>query len=391
MDVGKQAVKLPVYLDYMATTPVDARVVEAMQTCLALDGKFANPSSQHFYGWQASELVEAAAKQLADFIQCDSAEIIWTSGATEAINLALKGAACFYQRQGKHIVTLATEHQAVLDVCGALEREGFEVTYLKPEKNGLLDLTKLKAAIKKETILVSVLWVNNETGVIQGLSEIASLVKSQGKLLHVDAAQVLGKIPVDLAQLPIDLMSMSAHKVYGPKGIGALFVRQQPRVRLEPLIHGGGHQQNLRSGTLPVHQIVGFGLACEIAQQEMSAENARIKKLRDQLWQGIAQLEGVFINGDMTQRVAQNLNVCFESVDGEALEVGLKDLAVSRGSACTAATIEPSHVLTAMGLTRMQADQSIRFSLGRWTTAEDIELAIKQIQTVVNRLRALWH
>ncbi len=381
--------RLPIYLDYMATTPVDARVVKKMLACLDYQGNFANPSSLHGYGWQAAEAIKTAREQVADLLHADVREIIWTSGATEANNLALKGAAQFYQRQGKHIITMASEHKAVLDVCEDLQQQGFEITYLQPQKNGLLALDDLAAALRKDTILASIMWVNNETGVIQDIKAISELLHSKGVLLHVDAAQTVGKIPVNVHAAGIDLMSLSAHKFYGPKGIGALFVRRQPRVRLAAQMHGGGHEQGLRSGTLPTHQIVGLGEAAAVMAQELSDEILRLQKLRDQLWQGLKKIPGVALNGDGQQRVVHNLNVSFAGVDGEALITALRDLAISTGSACNAASIEPSHVLMSLGLSRELAQSSVRFSLGRFTTAEEIDYSVKYIVEQLARLREL--
>jgi cysteine desulfurase len=382
--------QLPIYLDYMATTPVDPQVVEKMMECLPQTGVFGNPSSAgHRYGWDASQRVEQARAQVAELISADPREIIWTSGATEANNLALKGASAFYNRKGKHLITLTTEHKAVLDVCDYLSRHGYEMTYLNPEPNGLLDMAKLAAAIRADTLLVSIMHVNNEIGVIQDIPAIAKLCRERGVLLHVDAAQSAGKIAINLAEWPVDLMSFSAHKVYGPKGVGALYVRRAPRVRLEPQIHGGGHEYGLRSGTLPTHQLVGMGEAFRLARVNMTAEIERIKMLRDRLWQGIADLPGLKLNGDYSLRVAGNLNLSFDGIDGEALLVALRDLAISSGSACDSATVQPSHVLLAIGLGRREANSSLRFSLGRFTTAEEIEYAIAQIRQQFMRLYQL--
>lgn len=374
----------------MATTPVDNLAINDMVVCMQYEGVFGNAASEHAYGYQAKEKINDSKTILAQVLNADPNGIVWTSGATESINLALKGAANFYHRKGKHIVTLATEHKAVLDVCKELSKLDFDITYLKPDEQGLVKESDLKAALRKDTVLVSLAWVNNEIGVIQDLSTLANIVKTNGSLLHVDAAQALGKIKMDVAEIPIDLLSLSAHKAYGPKGVGALYVRQSPKVRLMSQIHGGGQQFNLRSGTLPVSQIVGFAQAARLADEQLVQENSRIKALRDQLWQGLQQLKGVHLNGSLDQRVAHNLNVRFDHVDGEALLVGLKDIAVSRGSACTAATMEPSHVLLALGLTRLQADQSIRFSLGRYTTKEDIDFTINHVIDTVNWLRSIF-
>lgn len=380
----------PIYLDYMATTPVDARVHQEMNSYLEATGAFGNPASRaHVYGMRAAQAVEHARAQLAALVMADPNEIIWTSGATEANNLALQGAAYFYQRKGKHIITLATEHKSVLDVCQALERKGFRVTYLTPSPNGLLDLAQLEAALTTETLLVSIMHVNNEIGVIQNIPAIAALTRSRGILLHVDAAQSLGKISVDLQQWPVDLMSFSAHKMYGPKGIGALYVRRQPRVRLQPLLFGGGQEQGLRAGTLATHQIVGMGEACAIAQEEMVAEQERILQLRERLWAGIKTLPEVYLNGDWEQRVAGNLNVSFNYVAGESLLMALSDVAVASGSACTSASLEPSHVLLALGCAPPLAQSAVRFSIGRYTTGAEIDLTIERVHAAVNRLRAL--
>lgn len=379
-----------IYLDYMATTPVDPRVVAKMNTCLDATGIFGNPSSTtHHFGWKAAEQIEWAALQVANLIQADSREIIWTSGATEAINLALKGAGQFYKRQGKHIVTMQSEHKAAMDVCQELERAGFEVTYLQPEKDGLLNLEKFISALRSDTILASVMWVNNEIGVIQPISEIAKITREKGIILHVDAAQAAGKIKMDWKKIPIDLLSLSAHKVYGPKGAGALVVRRDPRVRLIPQMHGGGQQWNLRSGTLPTHQVVGMGEAFRIAALEHESEIQKIIKLRDLFWKNISVVPNVFLNGHAEQRVPHNLNIRFEGVDGEALLLGLEDVAVARGSACTSATLEPSHILLSIGLSRMAADQSLRFSFGRYTTEKEIIDATAAVQAVVTRLRSM--
>lgn len=382
---------LPIYLDYMATTPVDPRVVKKMLAYLDMTGDFGNPASRtHVYGWRAEEAVEQARQQVAQCIHADPKEIIWTSGATEANNLALKGAAHFYQRKGKHIVTCKTEHKAVLDVSAYLERQGFEVTYLDVQPNGLLDIEQFATALRSDTLMASIMWVNNEIGVIQDIKKISEITEKHGILLHVDAAQAVGKIEINLNELAVDLMSFSAHKVYGPKGIGALFVRRHPRrVRLEPLIHGGGHEAGLRSGTLATHQIVGMGEAFYLAQQEMAADNKRITQLQQQLWQTIQTLPEIYLNGDATHRVPHNLNVSFAGVEGESLMLALADLAVSSGSACTSATIEPSHVLQAIGRNRELAHSALRFSLGRFTTQEEIKFAGEIVKEKVSHLRAM--
>jgi len=381
---------LPIYLDYSATTPVDPRVAEQMMHYLTLQGKFGNPASRsHKFGWEAEQAVEIAREQVAALINADSKEIIWTSGATESNNLAIKGIAHFYQKKGKHLITAKTEHKAVLDTCRALEKEGFEVTYLDPEPTGLIDLEKLAAAIRPDTILVSLMHVNNEIGVITDIAAVGQLTRSKSVYFHVDAAQSAGKIPIDLAQLQVDLMSFSAHKVYGPKGAGALYVRRKPKVRLEPMIHGGGHERGLRSGTLATHQCVGMGEAFRIAQLEMSDETIRLRQLRDKLWNGIKDMEQIFINGDLDQRIPGNLNISFNFVEGESLLMGLRDLAVSSGSACTSATLEPSYVLRALGRSDELAHSSIRFTLGRFTTEADIDYAIPLIREQVGKLREL--
>ncbi len=380
--------QLPLYLDYMATTPVDPAVALKMNECLLLSGAFGNASSRgHRYGWEAGERIRIAREQVAHLVQADPKEMIWTSGATEANNLAIKGAAAFYQRKGRHLITLKTEHKSVLEVFGELEHRAYEVSYLTPQPNGLLELEHLAQAMRRDTVLVSVMHVNNETGVIQDIEAIARLCKQQGVLLHVDAAQSVGKIVINLAEWPVDLMSFSAHKVYGPKGVGALYVRRKPRIRLEAQMHGGGQEGGLRSGTLATHQIVGMGEAFRLAEQNLSLESARIQGLRDHLWEGIKDLEGVELNGDFTHRVAGNLNVRFNGLDGESLLVCLRDLAVSSGSACDSATIQASHVLLAMGLTREEADSSLRFSLGRFTTQAEIDYAIAYIRQQVTQLR----
>lgn len=382
--------KLPIYLDYAATTPADPRVAEKMAQCLTIDGIFGNPASRsHVFGWRAEEAVEEARQQVAALINADPREIVWTSGATESDNLALKGAAHFYQQKGRHIVTSKTEHKAVLDTCRQLEREGFEVTYLDPEPNGLIDLDKLEQALRPDTILVSIMHVNNEIGVIQDIAAISKLTRARGIIFHVDAAQSAGKIAIDMQQLPVDLMSFSAHKVYGPKGIGALYVRRKPRVRIEAQMHGGGHERGMRSGTLPVHQIVGMGEAFRLAKREMADESRRIQALRDRLWTGLQSLEEVYLNGAEDQRVAGNLNVSFNFVEGESLIMALKDIAVSSGSACTSASLEPSYVLRAIGRSDELAHSSIRFSIGRFTSAEDIEHTVAVVTKKVKKLREM--
>lgn len=380
--------RLPIYFDYMATTPVDARVKEKMLGFLTVDNNFGNPASNlHPYGWIAKEAVELAREQVANLINANANEIIWTSGATEANNLAIKGAVHFYSRKGKHIITCKTEHKAVLDVCKYLETQGYEVTYLSPEKNGLINLNKLADAIRKDTILVSIMFVNNEIGVIQDIAEIGALVKPHGIIFHVDAAQAADKVSIDMKTLQIDLMSFSGHKAYGPKGIGVLYVRREPRVRIEPQMHGGGHEFGLRSGTLATHQIVGMGEAFKIAEQEMEQKNIRIRALRDKLWNGIKDLGDIYINGDMDKRVSNNLNISVEGIRGIDLIPALTDLAVSSGSACTTTSIEPSHVLKAIGVSDLLAYSAIRLSLGNFTTEEEIDYAIEHIKQAVTKLR----
>ncbi|NJI08083.1 IscS subfamily cysteine desulfurase [Aeromonas veronii] len=382
--------KLPIYLDYSATCPVDPRVAEKMMQCLTMDGLFGNPASRsHRFGWQAEEAVDLARNQVADLIGADPREIVFTSGATESNNLAIKGVAHFYASKGKHIITSKTEHKAVLDTCRQLEREGFEVTYLEPMLNGLFTIEMIENAMRDDTILVSIMHVNNEIGVVQNIAAIGELCRSRKILLHVDAVQSVGKIPVDVEALKVDLLSVSAHKVYGPKGIGALFVRRKPRVRLEAQMHGGGHERGMRSGTLPTHQIVGMGEAFRIAKEEMVSEGERILALRQRLWNGIKDIEAVYINGDLDQRVPGNLNVSFAYVEGESLIMALKDLAVSSGSACTSASLEPSYVLRALGLNDELAHSSIRFSMGRFTTEEEIDYAVKLIRDSIGRLREM--
>ncbi|HLP97012.1 MAG TPA: IscS subfamily cysteine desulfurase [Sideroxyarcus sp.] len=379
---------LPIYLDYSATTPVDPRVAEAMIPYLT--EKFGNPASRsHSFGWAADEAVERARAQVAALVNADPKEIVWTSGATESNNLALKGAANFYADKGKHIVTVQTEHKAILDTVRELERQGFSATYLAPEPSGLLDLEKLKAALRPDTIIVSVMLVNNEIGVIQDIAAIGEICREKGILFHVDAAQATGKVGIDLQKLKVDLMSFSAHKTYGPKGIGALYVRRKPRVRLEAQMHGGGHERGFRSGTLATHQIVGMGEAYRIAKEEMAAENECIRMLRDRLWAGISNMEEVYLNGDMEQRVPHNLNVSFNFVEGESLIMAVKDIAVSSGSACTSASLEPSYVLRALGRNDELAHSSIRFTIGRFTTVEEVDYTVKLLQEKIAKLREL--
>ncbi|MDN3653876.1 IscS subfamily cysteine desulfurase [Thalassotalea ponticola] len=382
--------KLPIYLDYSATTPTDKRVAEKMMQYLTTDGCFGNPASRsHKFGWQAEEAVDIARNQIAELINADPREIVFTSGATESDNLAIKGAAHFYGKKGKHIITSKTEHKAVLDTCRELERQGYEVTYLEPEADGLIDLAKLEAAMRDDTVLVSIMHVNNEIGVIQDVASIGELCRSRKIVFHVDAAQSVGKIPVDLQELKIDLLSISAHKMYGPKGIGALYVRRKPRIRLEAQMHGGGHERGMRSGTLPTHQIVGFGEACRIAKDEMQQDLEHVTAMRDRLWAGIKDMEQVFVNGDFKQRYPGNLNVSFNFVEGESLIMALKDLAVSSGSACTSASLEPSYVLRALGLNDELAHSSIRFSFGRYTKPEEVDYAVDLIKNAINHLREM--
>ncbi len=382
--------KTPIYLDYSATTPVDPRVAKVLCDYLTMDGNFGNPASRsHAFGWKAEEAVEQARAHVAALVNADPKEIIWTSGATESDNLAIKGAAHFYQKKGKHIVTCKTEHKAVLDTCRQLEREGFEVTYLDPEPNGLIDLDKLQAALREDTVLVSIMHVNNEIGVIQDIKAIGEITRSRGIMFHVDAAQSAGKVPIDLKDAKVDLMSFSAHKVYGPKGMGALYVRRKPRARIEAQMHGGGHERGMRSGTLPTHQIVGMGEAFRIAKEEMAAENERVRMLRDRLLEGLQDIEEVYVNGDMEKRVPHNLNISFNFVEGESLIMALKDLAVSSGSACTSASLEPSYVLRALGRNDELAHSSIRFSIGRFTTEEEIDYTIALLHQKIDKLREL--
>ncbi|CAL1240508.1 IscS subfamily cysteine desulfurase [Candidatus Methylocalor cossyra] len=380
--------KLPIYLDYSATTPVDPRVAEKMIPFLT--EAFGNPASRsHSFGWAAEKAVEEAREEVAKLVNCDPKEIIWTSGATESDNLALKGAAFFYESKGRHLVTVKTEHKAVLDTMRELETHGFEVTYLDPLPNGLLDPEAFRAALRPDTILASVMHVNNEIGVIQDIATLGAICREKGVIFHVDAAQSTGKVAIDLQALPVDLMSFSAHKTYGPKGIGALYVRRQPRVRLKAMMHGGGHERGLRSGTLATHQIVGMGEAFRLARAEMAEESARIRKLRDKLLAAVTEIEEVYINGDLEQRVPHNLNVSFNYVEGESLMMALKDIAVSSGSACTSASLEPSYVLRALGRSDELAHSSIRFTLGRYTSEADVDFAISLIREKVARLRDL--
>lgn len=382
--------KLPIYLDYAATTPVDARVAEKMMQFLTMDGEFGNPASRsHRFGWQAEEAVEIARSQIAELINADPREIVFTSGATESNNLAIKGAADFYHKKGKHLITVKTEHKATLDTMRQLEREGFEVTYLEPHTDGLVSIAMLEAAIRPDTSVVSIMFVNNEIGVVQDIAGIGELCRSKGIIFHVDAAQAAGKVDIDLQTLKVDLMSFSAHKAYGPKGIGALFVRRKPRIRLEAQMHGGGHERGMRSGTLPTHQIVAMGEAFRIAKLEMHDEIQRITALRDRLLNGVKDIEQVFLNGNREQRVPHITNISFNYVEGESLIMALKDIAVSSGSACTSASLEPSYVLRALGMSDELAHSSIRFSIGRFTTEAQIDHTIKIVHQAIEKLRAM--
>ena len=377
----------PIYMDYSSTTPVDPRVAKKMVECLTMEGNFGNPASRsHTYGWQAEAAVDKARQQVADLVGADTREIVWTSGATESNNLALKGIAHFYEKRGKHIITLRTEHKAILDTCRQLEREGFDVTYLDPMPNGLLDIEVFKNTIREDTILASFMHV---IGVIQDLHAIGNICREHKVFFHVDAVQSVGKIPIDLSTLPVDLMSFSAHKIYGPKGMGALYVSRKPRVRLEAQIHGGGHERGMRSGTLATHQIVGMGEAFAIAQENMVDEEIRTRALRDRLYAGFSDMEEVVVNGDFEQRIGSNLNISFNYVEGESLLMAISNIAVSSGSACTSASLEPSYVLRALGLSDELAHSSIRFSLGRYTTEQDVDDAIVLVREKVKKLRDL--
>jgi cysteine desulfurase len=377
-------------MDYSSTTPVDQRVAKKMAKYLTMEGDFGNAASRsHYYGWQAEKAVDEARSQVADLVGADPREIVWTSGATESNNLAIKGIAHFYEKRGKHIITLKTEHKAVLDTCRQLEREGFEVTYLDPLPNGLLDIEVFKKTIREDTILASIMHVNNEIGVIQDLQAIGDICRENKVFFHVDAAQSVGKIGINLESLPVDLMSFSAHKIYGPKGMGALYVSRKPRVRLEAQMHGGGHERGMRSGTLATHQIVGIGEAFAIAKAEMKDEGIRVQKLRDRLLAGFSDMEEVVVNGDLEQRISGNLNISFNYVEGESLMMAISDVAVSSGSACTSSSLEPSYVLRALGLTDELAHSSIRFSVGRYTTEKDVDAAIKLVREKVQKLRDL--
>jgi cysteine desulfurase len=383
-----KAPHFPIYMDYSATTPVDPRVADKMIPYLR--EQFGNPASRsHMYGWSAEKAVEEARAHVAALVNADPREIIWTSGATEGNNLAIKGAAQFYKTKGKHIITVKTEHKAVLDTVRELERQGFEATYLQPQDNGLITVEQLQEAIRPDTILISVMLVNNEIGVVQPIDAIGDLCRSKGIIFHCDAAQATGKVNIDLEKTKVDLMTFTAHKTYGPKGIGALYVRRKPRVRIEAQMHGGGHERGLRSGTLPTHQIVGMGEAFRIAKEEMDAEIVRVKALRDRLAKGLTEIEEVYVNGDMEHRVPHNLNVSFNYVEGESLIMAIKDIAVSSGSACTSASLEPSYVLRALGRSDELAHSSIRFTIGRFTTEEDIDFTIKLIKEKVSKLREL--
>ena len=383
---------LPVYLDYSATTPVDPRVVDRMVPFLR--EKFGNPASRsHAYGWEAEQAVELAREQVATLVGADPKEIVWTSGATESINLALKGAAHFYKERGRHLVTVKTEHKATLDTTRELERQGFEVTYLDVDSDGMVDLAAFEQALRPDTIIASVMYVNNEIGVIQDIPAMGEITRARGILFHVDAAQATGKLPIDLSSLKVDLMSFSAHKTYGPKGMGALYIRRKPRVRIEAQIHGGGHERGFRSGTLPTHQIVGMGEAFRIAGEEMAVENERIRMLRDKLCRGLTEMEEVYVNGHMERRVPHNLNASINYVEGESLIMAVKDIAVSSGSACTSASLEPSYVLRALGRSDELAHSSIRFSIGRFTTEEEIDFTVQLLKDKVTKLRdmsPLW-
>ena len=380
----------PIYMDYSSTTPVDPRVAKKMVECLTMEGNFGNPASRsHTYGWQAEAAVDKARQQVADLVGADTREIVWTSGATESNNLALKGIAHFYEKRGKHIITLRTEHKAILDTCRQLEREGFDVTYLDPMPNGLLDIEVFKNTIREDTILASFMHVNNEIGVIQDLHAIGNICREHKVFFHVDAVQSVGKIPIDLSTLPVDLMSFSAHKIYGPKGMGALYVSRKPRVRLEAQMHGGGHERGMRSGTLATHQIVGMGEAFAIAQDNMVDEEIRTRALRDRLYAGFSDMEEVVVNGDFEQRIGSNLNISFNYVEGESLLMAISNIAVSSGSACTSASLEPSYVLRALGLSDELAHSSIRFSVGRYTTEKDVDDAIILVREKVQKLRDL--
>lgn len=389
--MGKaETINVPIYLDYLSTTPVDPRVVEAMAQCLSMDGVFGNPASRsHQYGWKAEEAIENARCQVAELINADPREIVWTSGATESDNLAIKGAAHFYQRKGKHIITSKIEHKAVLDTCRQLEREGFDVTYLEPNEDGLTTPEMIAAAMREDTSVVSVMHANNEIGVVNDIAGIGEVCRERGVIYHVDAAQSTGKLPLDMETMKVDLLSISAHKMYGPKGIGALYVRRKPRVRIEAQMHGGGHERGMRSGTLATHQIVGLGEAARIANAEMQAEGDRLKALRQRFWDAINDIPEVHMNGSRDHRLPGALNVSFAFVEGESLLMSLKDLAISSGSACTSASLEPSYVLRALGLNDELAHSSLRFSFGRFTTEDDVDQAAQSVRHAVDKLREL--
>lgn len=382
--------QLPIYLDYSATTPVDPRVAEKMMACLTTEGVFGNPASRsHLFGWKAEEAVENARRQVADLLNADPREIVWTSGATESNNLAIKGAAHFYSKKGKHIITSKIEHKAVLDTCRQLEREGFEVTYLDPNGDGIITPEAIEQVLRDDTVLVSIMHANNEIGTINDIAAIGDLCRERKVVFHVDAAQTAGKIPVDMAAMKVDLLSVSAHKLYGPKGIGVLYVSRKPRVRLEAQMHGGGHERGMRSGTLPTHQIVGMGAACEICRLEMDKDAAHSLALRQRFWDALKDIEQVHVNGSLEQRLPGNLNISLAFVEGESLIMSLKDLAVSSGSACTSASLEPSYVLRALGLNDELAHSSLRFSFGRFTTEEEVDYAVVQVRKAVEKLREL--
>ncbi|WOG25861.1 IscS subfamily cysteine desulfurase [Endozoicomonas sp. 8E] len=382
--------KLPIYLDYSATTPCDPRVAEKMSQCLLSEGNFGNPASRsHVFGWKAEEAVENARRQVADLLNADPREIVWTSGATESDNLAIKGVAHFYSKKGKHVITSRIEHKAVLDACRQLEREGFEVTYLEPDSQGMITPGQVSNALREDTVLVSLMHVNNEIGVVTDIAAIGEITRANKVLFHVDASQSAGKLPIDLGSLKVDLMSLSAHKMYGPKGVGVLYVRRKPRVRIEAQIHGGGHERGMRSGTLATHQLVGMGEACRIAKEEMGADNEHSLKLRQRFLNSISDMEEVHVNGSLEHRVAGNLNISFAFVEGESLIMSLKDIAVSSGSACTSASLEPSYVLRALGVSDELAHSSLRFSFGRFTTAEEVDHAVAQVREAVGKLREL--
>ena len=381
---------IPIYLDYSSTTPVDPRVAAKMSECLTKEGVFGNPASRsHSFGWESEKLIDEARGHVAKLINANKKEIVWTSGATESDNLAIKGAAHFYKEKGNHLITLTTEHKAVLDTMRHLETEGFEVTYMNPKDNGLVDIDELKSLIKPTTTVISIMHVNNEIGVIQDLETIGKICRDNKIVFHVDAAQSPGKVDIDVDKYNIDLLSLSAHKVYGPKGIGALYVRRKPRIRLQPQMHGGGHERGFRSGTLPTHQVVGMGEAFKIAEEEMESDNKRISILRDKLWNGLNSIEEIYLNGDMKQRIPGNLNVSFNFVEGESLIMAIKDMAVSSGSACTSASLEPSYVLRALGRSDELAHSSIRISIGKYTTEEEIDYSVSLIKEAVAKLREL--